>query len=354
MIDPWGKGGIKDYDKVCKNLGVGKFKRFAKALPDPPLFMKRGMVYGEKDFSKIAESIKKKKPFALLTGLMPSGKFHIGHMALAQQIIYYQKLGAKIYILVADIESFLTRGISFAEARKIAIDEYITNYIALGLKSKNCKIYFQSTEGAEYQTLTKVVAKHTTLNEMRSIYGNIEPNKIVSSLTQVGDILYPQLEKPLPTIVPVGFDQLPHINLTRDIASRIKEYDFLLPSATFHKFMPGLNGGKMSSSDPNSYIALTDSPNEVKRKINAAFSGGQVTLEEHRKKGGNPDVDIAFQYLKLMFEEDDKKLAQLEKNYRSGKLLTGELKKYAIEKITVFLKQHQAKRAKANLKKFFK
>jgi len=101
----------------------------------------------------------------------------------------------------------------------------------------------------------------------------------------------------------------------------------------------------MSASDSNSYIALTDSPKEVERKINKyAFSGGQPTIEEHRKKGGNPDIDVSFQYLKMFFEEDDKKLAQIEKEYRSGKMLSGELKKYTIDKINKFLSEHQKNR----------
>ena len=78
-----------------------------------------------------------------------------------------------------------------------------------------------------------------------------------------------------------------------------------------------------------------------------AFSGGQKTTEEHRLRGGNVDVDVSFQYLKFLFEEDDKKLAEIEKNYRSGKLLTGDLKKILIDKINDFLKEHQKKREAA-------
>ncbi len=111
----------------------------------------------------------------------------------------------------------------------------------------------------------------------------------------------------------------------------------------------------MSSSDATSFIALTDPPEAVKEKINKyAFSGGKDTIEEHRKQGGNPDIDISFLYLKYLFEEDDKKLAKIEQDYRSGKLLSGELKAIAIEKINSFLKEHQKKREKAkqNVEKF--
>jgi len=70
-------------------------------------------------------------------------------------------------------------------------------------------------------------------------------------------------------------------------------------------------------------------------------------LKEHKEKGGNTETDISFQYLKLLFEPDDKKLNKIKEDYESGKLLTGELKQITIEKINSFLKQHQEKREKA-------
>jgi hypothetical protein len=93
----------------------------------------------------------------------------------------------------------------------------------------------------------------------------------------------------------------------------------------FYSEWSGRGEAKMSSSGEG-VIFLTDSPEEVRRKINKhAFSGGQPTLELQRKKGGNPDIDVSFQYLKMFFEPDDKKLEKIEKDYRTGKLLTGEL-----------------------------
>ena len=75
----------------------------------------------------------------------------------------------------------------------------------------------------------------------------------------------------------------------------------------------------MSSSDENSYIALSDSPKEIETKIKKyAFSGGKDTIKDHRKKGGNPDVDVAYQYLRMLFEPDDKKLKKM---YKISKIL---------------------------------
>jgi tryptophanyl-tRNA synthetase len=174
---------------------------------------------------------------------------------------------------------------------------------------------------------------------------------MVAALLQASDMYHPQLKefegKPVPTFIPVGIDQDPHIRIARDMARKFDKK--MIPiSSTYHLFMPGLGGGKMSSSDPNSFIALTDSAKEVEMKIKKyAFSGGQATLEEHRAKGGNPDVDVSFQYLKMFFESSDEKLKEIEEDYRSGKLLTGELKQYLIDKINKFLADHQKKREKA-------
>lgn len=351
-IDPWKSIEVKNYEQLMKNFGIEPFGSVLKKLKNPHLLMKRGIIFGHRGFDLILKAIKKKEDFAMMTGLMPSGKFHFGHMILAQQMIYYQQLGAKLFICVADIEAYNMRKIPMEKLRETAIEEYLVNYIALGLKPKNCDFYFQSDRSVPYYRLISMLGRRTTLNELKDIYGDISPAKIVSVLTQVGDILHPQLEEyggPKPVVVPVGIDQDPHIRLTRDIAQRVKnEFKFFLPSATYHKLLPGLKGGKMSSSDPFSYISLTDTPEEVKTKImKYAFSGGGNSIEEHRKYGGNTDVDVSFQYLRFIFEPDDKKLQKIKEDYESGKMLTGELKSIVIEKIQKFLIEHQKKREKA-------
>ncbi len=92
----------------------------------------------------------------------------------------------------------------------------------------------------------------------------------------------------------------------------------------------------------------TDTPNVVKKKINKyAFSGGQPDIDQHRKLGGNPDIDVSYQYLRIFFEPDDNKLKSIYDDYKSGKMLTGELKAILIEKINAFLEVHQENREKA-------
>src|SRR3989344_780002 len=275
-VTPWEVKGDIDYERLIKEFGISPMpKDLPKVLTDNHLF-RRGIIYGHRDFNKILDSIKSKKQFVMMTGLMPSGKFHFGHATVIQQILLYQKMGAKLYITVADIEAYNTRNPDMPELKKIALEEYLINYIALGLKKKNCDIYFQSERSKDgkksnaYYSLANQLARHITFNEFKSIYGDVTPGKMSSSLLQASDMLHPQLKefegKPIPTIVPVGADQDPHLRLARDASKRIKLHNFIQLSSTYHKFIPGLRGDKMSSSDTTSYIALTDTPEEAANK----------------------------------------------------------------------------------------
>jgi len=355
VFNPWEVSGEINYEKLIKEFGLSPLKELPKIFNEEVAY-RRKIIFAHRDIQKILEAIKNKKKFVMMTGLMPTGKCHLGHLMIINQMVFFQKLGAKIYIAVADLEAYNARGQSLKESKKIA-REYLLNYAARGLDLKKCDFYFQSerSKNAEksnaYYRLQNVLARHITFNEFKAVYGEISPGKMLASLLQASDMLHPQLPEfdgECPVIIPVGVDQDPHIRLARDISQRIKIPKFTQISSIYTLFMPGLNGGKMSSSNPNSFISLYDGPEEVKNKINKyAFSGGKDTLEEHRKLGGNPDIDVSFQYLKFFFEQDDKKLAQIEKDYRSGKMLTSELKKYLIEKINAFLKEHQKKLDKA-------
>jgi tryptophanyl-tRNA synthetase len=255
---------------------------------------------------------------------------------------------------------------SLKEMREVAIDQYLLNYVALGLKPENCEFYFQSERSQNaaksnaYYRLASNFSRYATFNEFKAVYGEISPGKMNASLLQAADMYHaqlPEFENTIPVFIPVGVDQDPHIRIARDIGNRYKDNKFIPIASTYHLFLPGLKGGKMSSSDETSYIALTDTAEEVEKKIKKyAFSGGRDTIEEHRKKGGNPDIDISFQYLKMFFEPDDKKLKKIEDDYKKGIMLTSELKEYLIDKINIFLKEHQKNREKAKreIDKFIK
>ncbi len=111
----------------------------------------------------------------------------------------------------------------------------------------------------------------------------------------------------------------------------------MAPSSTYHHFAVGMTGDKMSSSQPKTTLFLRDDLATVEKKIKRAFSGGQPTVEEHRRLGGNPDIDVAYQYMMYFFEEDDGYLAELNASFRSGQLLAGEMKQRCIDRATAWM-----------------
>ncbi len=345
-IDPWGDVELGNYNEKMEKFGIDPVEEVADRLPDHR-FVRRGIVFGHRDLDRLLDARDDGKQFAMMTGIMPSGVFHFGHKCVVDQINMYQQMGAEVTIAAADIESFNTRDVSLEEAREMVVEQYLKNYAALGIDLEDIDFYFQSQAGNNHLARSKMFAKHLTQNQVEATYGSAEPGKISSALTQYADILRPQFPEnggPKPTVVPVGLDQDPHIRLTRDIASKYQRQDLVKPSSTYNKFMRGLQGGKMSSSDPKSYIALTDSVEDAKKKIDQAKTGGRDTLEEHREKGAELSEDMVFELLTFHLIKDDSELERIKEEYSSGEMLSGELKQIAKEKLEQFLVEHQEKR----------
>ena len=353
IIDPWGSELENDYEKIVKSFGLEVFD--SSMYPNPNRIMRRGTVFAGRDLKIIAECIKKKKPFYALTGIMPTGdKIHFGNKMVVENLKYFQDHGAETYILVADLEAASTRGVTLEQARQRAMDFHIPAYIALGLDPKKTIFYFQS-ENKDVMNMAYEFAKKITLNEFKAIYGGADPGKIMAAVTQVGDVLYPQLKKKMPGIIPVGIDQDPHIRLARDVVARVKsKYGFVPVSSIYHKFTPSLDGAiKMSKSRPSGNIDLPEDVKEACKKLKRAKTGGRDTIDEQRKIGGEPEKCMIFELFKQHLIKDDEELNKIFQNCKSGKLVCGEDKQRACDLMTEFMNDfnEKLKKAKKDVKK---
>ena len=351
-VTPWHVEGDIDYDKLIKKFGTEKIspdilKRIKKITGEDHFMLRRGIFFSHRELNRILEDYDNGKKFFLYTGRGPSGHTHIGHLVPWVFSKWLQdKFGVNMYFQLTDDEKFYAKpDLTLEDTSKFAYENAL-DFIALGFKPNNTKIIINTKNIQTLYPIAAQVAKKINFSNTKAVFG-------FTNETNIGMIFYTALQsapcfiEDKPVLIPLGVDQDPHFRLTRDIAPKIGKQK---PALIHNIMIPGLSGprGKMSASDENGTIYTTDSPNTVKKKINKhAFSGGQIDIEQHRKLGGNPDIDVSYQYLRIFFEPDDNKLKSIYDDYKSGKMLTGELKAILIEKINEFLAIHQAKREKA-------
>jgi tryptophanyl-tRNA synthetase len=347
-IDPFGTSVVADYERLYKEFGIEPFKPLLSKVPTPSFYMRRGIIFGHRDFDRILNAMHKHEEFAVLSGIKPTGEFHLGTLMTAKEIIYFQQQGAQTFYCIADIEAYEDNKISFEKSEKIAVDN-VADMLALGLDPKRSYIYRQSKE-IRVRDLAIIFGRAATLATMKAIYGKRHIGLYLSALVQAGDILLPQLESfggPKATVIPVGIDQDPHIRFTRDLAQRFhRKYNFILPSSTLHKLMKGLDGSPKMSKRQMNYFTLHDSLETIKERISNAFTGGRATIKEQRELGGIPEICPVYEMCLFHFVEDDDDIVKIYHDCKTGKLLCGEHKKQTIETVLKFVKEHRRKKKK--------
>ncbi len=423
-IDPWGSNQVQDYARLRDQFGIAAFGPDQwRSFQNPHSLFRRGVVFGHRDFERVQDAIKSRDPWSVMTGLMPSGDMHLGHKMLMDQCIAHQQEGASLHIAVADFEAVATRGLTIEKARELALDQYVHNYLALGLVADNAEVYFQ-TKRTRVRDLADQFARKVNWSQMQAMYGfggETSLSHIMAPIIQAADILHPQapdMGGSRPVLVPVGVDQDPHIRLTRDIAQAHRVYSvkrmddgvgiyvkpddnvgghldraehvlgqlgfsdwkrndgykelkirggrrgdmrlidgalaqaeqkkgglgMLRPAATFHRFMTGFGGGKMSSSQPDTSAFLTEDPKTAEKKLMRSVTGGKATADEQRRDGADPSQCPVYELYLYHLAESDDHLQQVHDECTGGERLCGGCKKEAAGLLVTFLKEHQERR----------
>ncbi|GGL45699.1 tryptophan--tRNA ligase [Halocalculus aciditolerans] len=221
-LDPWGSSTVSDYEKLFTEFGIESFDDVIDEVPNPHYLMRRAIIFGHRDYRRVLDAMRNDEPFAALSGFMPTGDPHIGHKMVFDEIIWHQEQGGDAYALIADLEAHSARGLSWAEIDEHARD-YLLSLLALGFDPEEGELYRQS-ENREVQDLAFELGIEANFSEFEGIYGfdgETDVSHMQSVVTQMADILYPQLEEPKPTVIPVGPDQDPHVRFARDLASRV-------------------------------------------------------------------------------------------------------------------------------------
>ncbi|CAE7207271.1 unnamed protein product [Rhizoctonia solani] len=344
-----------NYDKLIDKFGTRRIdaallERFEKLTGHKPHPLLR------RDFVQILDRYEKGKPFFLYTGRGPSSdSMHLGHMIPFMFTKWLQDVfDVPLVIQLTDDEKFLFKHeLKIDQVREFSVKN-ARDIIAVGFNREKTFIFnnLDYVGGAFYKNVVKI-ARGITLSQAKSTFGFVESDNIgkihFASIQAAPSFSnsFPQIfgtKHDVPALIPCAIDQDPYFRLTRDVANKL---GYPKPSLLHSKFFPALQGAgsKMSASNTNSAIFMTDTQNQIKNKINKhGFSGGRETEEEHRRLGGNPDVDVAYQYLGF-FMDDDEEYAKIAEEYRAGTLLTGQLKAKCIKALQEFVKTFQERKA---------
>uniref|UniRef100_A0A182PBF2 Tryptophan--tRNA ligase, cytoplasmic n=1 Tax=Anopheles epiroticus TaxID=199890 RepID=A0A182PBF2_9DIPT len=365
VVDPWtvtssSDAGI-DYDKLIKRFGsshidAALIERLEKVAGKPVHHLiRRGIFFSHRDLHTLLNAVEAGKKFYLYTGRGPSSdSMHLGHLVPFIVTKWLQEaFDVPLVIQLTDDEKTLWKDLTVEQSMRMA-RENAKDIIAIGFDPNKTFIFsnleFMGKCPQFYQNIIRI-QKCVTFNQVKGIFGFGDSDVIgkigfpAAQAAPAFSTTFPFIfgTDKLPVLIPCAIDQDPYFRMTRDVSPRL---GFPKPALIHSSFFPALQGArtKMSASDTNSAVFLTDTAKQIKTKINKhAFSGGRPTLEEHRELGGNTDVDVSFQLLRF-FLEDDAELERIRVAYGKGELLSGEMKKIAIDTLQPIVSEHQNRR----------
>lgn len=282
----------------------------------------------------------------VLSGIRATGRLHLGNylgavkgMLELQDDPNYQTL-----YMVADLHT-LTTPYDVAELR-VNRREVIVDYLSAGLDPQK-SILFQQANINLHAELAFYFSSVTTIAKMQHLPTFKDKVKQHPDHATMALLNYPMLMAAdiliyKADLVPVGVDQEPHLEVTREVARKMnQEYGTTLPEpqrfATPGGYIPSLLGeGKMSKSVAGSYINLTDTKDEILKKVRsvptATTAGGEMS----------PGVSALFTFVELLAPSE---LASLQADFKNGSLQFSQLKEVVAEAIYQELKPLQARRA---------
>ena len=288
----------------------------------------------------------------IVTGDRPTGRLHIGHYFGSLQNRVKMQDEYESYILVADVQA-LTDNFANPEKVRKNVREVVMDYLSVGIDPKKTTIYIQSMipEVAELTVFYSNLVTIARLERNPTVKTEIAQKKdIFGESVTYGFLGYPVSQAADITavegvLVPVGEDQLPLIEQTREIVRKFNSiYGEVLvePEAVLSnaKRIKGLDGNEKMGKSLGNAIYLSDTPEEITRKVMSA-----VTDPKRIKKDdlGNPDVCMVYYYHKLFSSKEEQE--QICKECREGKRGCVACKKQLANNIINYLAPVREKRA---------
>lgn len=286
-----------------------------------------------------------------LTGYRPTGKLHLGHWFGNLQNMLAMQDEYDAYYFVADWHALTSDWADTSRVRQYT-EEMVLDWCAAGLDPERCAIYRQSDvpEVAELALYFSMVTPMSWLERVPS-YKEQRDQVTDKDLGNLGFFMYPLLQAAdiaivLADVVPVGEDQLPHLELTREIVRRFNNAygEYLVePAALIAKTgarVPGTDGRKMSKSYNNA-IYISDTAEDIEAKVRSMITDPARKL---KTDPGDPDICPLHQIHKLV-ASDAAEIAQWDACCRTAECGCVAHKKKMAADLVEYLAEFRARRA---------
>ncbi|HOS88320.1 MAG TPA: tryptophan--tRNA ligase [Candidatus Pacearchaeota archaeon] len=291
-----------------------------------------------------------KPKIEILTGIRPSANLTIAnYIGAIAPILELQNTANSIILFVADLHALTDNEPELVKKHSF---EVVADYLALGINPQKTTIFLQSELSGQLMTLTALLSRHITVAELLRVPTLKEKIKKGNAVETANSFLflYPVLMAADILIqgakkVPVGEDQLPHIEVAQKLAERFnKKYGdtFVIPEALQLKSVRVLSlkgEGKMSKSHPEGALFLGDSPEVIAKKIKSA----ETAIEGKMNEKIESHILIAKSLAKT--EDEKKEIDALIKRHKQGEPIMGEFKKSLTKIVQNFTQEFQIKRA---------
>ncbi len=335
---------FKEAKDLVKRFGASPLSELDE-LPNFYTFNK-SLLYSHRDFTRFFKAVKSGKKCAIVSGMNPSGGMHFGHkIVFDTNLFFQQEYNVDVFIPLSDDESYVTGKVDTQETALNNSLALAKELLAYGFNPKKTFVIIDQIYTSIYN-LAIMFSRGITMSAIRATYGykmEDNPGLFFYPAIQTAHILLPLARFDYEDVlVPIGPDEDSHIRIGRDIAPK---FGLKKPAVVHAVFLPGLTGAKMSASKPETAIFFEDELKDVEKKVMKSYSGGKVSVEEHRKYGGDPDNDISCIYLSFFFM-DKKESEKLFSDYRAGKLLSGEVKKMFAERIVKYISDFQKRKSR--------
>lgn len=264
----------------------------------------RNGVWATQNESHIFDAILGKIPFSVLVGMRINPEFHLGHLTLMRELCWLVARGGRPIFVFSGIEA--DKYVTAVEAKQNLVrfgkvyHAFTESYLPAS------SIAFSDCDSLELQLLEERIARIIPLGKIQQLFGwgsDVPIGKLRVPTVMAAAFLLPSILRPdQAAIVLSDINQITHAEVAKLSANRLQ---LRLPSYSYRLLLPSLENSKyrMSVGRSRAAIFLSDTLRDVEVKLFCSYSGGRLTVNEHRLKGGRPEICSFFRVAAVLSDK---------------------------------------------------